>query len=1304
MTTLNPQLDREIDKTLDEEISGIIASTPNPTVKRPWTPSLHEQRVAKEKREALPPTPWGEVIGKVAEHDWIIPNIYRFLDRRLNREGDDNNYRPTEEQIDEIILEFDTKTMNRVVNDSLSYKDFQNQISYIRADKKRHMDLANAGGRGAFARVVVNMLDPVNFISGYAIGGIGAVRTGSQILRVAKVTGAAMVEGAITEALVRLGDESDMRDASDIAYAALGSGIFVGALNLRFKGIDAADFVSPGQRLKTKGLQTLTIFEGLKRSARHVDEMSVHAINEINTGIILRKAAERYDSIDSAVDSVIRRKSQELRKATQDLDKVILVGKKQAKLKADIKRLRKANKVEGGTPELRILRGQVKRLKKSGKKIEAVELERSVNERVKLDTQENSLQIELLQDQLRRSNIGKKIKKDEAVIANLSKMSRDEKIAYIIPDAKFEIKLLKQIEKRAKARRAREKVELAARIADAQVIVESKAKVDETTKQVKEILDHKEGSYEYMTDGATVQEGLDVMTVNTIHTEAVTKQLPLPAFLKNKIQSMYTTLDHSVSAEFRALKEVLFENPQGNVFAPETVAINKEINLDRIRSASKNSYWRGYLDWRKERGDSFKNTWLDMDNQKAEFNNKLFLQILYPDDIAPKPIKLAAEGANRQYNEALKLLKVHGVQGFEDVKSGNYIQRILNAQGVDDAVALHGRDEVIRLLARSYETGDWKLTPETAKDLARTRIDTSRDTTLSTILEDKTVRNQRIDERLEEELTAAGVEDDIIQQIINQRELDDIAENISNRARFGTGMNARIEIETSKGTLSMVDILETNVPQLMDDYAREAAGMSAFAQKGFKNPHQFRLMIDKAEKNISDAGSMPKAARIEQAQILRDGITMIMGRSIDKEPSGNIAKNLRRVREWTANTMLAQVGFAQVPELGRAFAEFGVWNTLSQIPATAIFRRRGARVDGTEAGSLKYPLAREAEEDLYHAYVGEESWETPVNMRAEEFGELAGNNWFGKAIDNINATGAKINNVLSGFQAVQGGINKVVQSAISNKMVRMAEGKLGRKNMFTKQTLNDMGWTDEFVDDLMKYIKDNPMHAEYNGKKIRLMNIKNMSHDMRHTYRIGTQRLGARMSQRSYIGETSQWMNTAMGKIITQFRSFSIVSLEKQLLHDINGDKVGAAMALSWATLLSMVTYSTQVTINSVGKDDPEEYLDKMLSDSSFIMGTLRKLPSTAGAFDIVLGVGGNIGAVPTSLGRYAQEGFGFSSIPAVSFLDKGRKVLSGFGDNARSDESDFIQMSKDSLKMVPLVGNILTGPLMNAGLNRLGD
>lgn len=483
---------------------------------------------------------------------------------------------------------------------------------------------------------------------------------------------------------------------------------------------------------------------------------------------------------------------------------------------------------------------------------------------------------------------------------------------------------------------------------------------------------------EIFTTGEAAEDFITSLIESMEHMpDPITIRYPTQA-IGDKIQSSFATLDNSDNLAIRALAHRLLENPQGGFLPLDTADALSHLYGNQIRSAVRNRLNEGYEEFAAARGINPITANLDFNNTKAEFYRNVFLQVYNKSPDADPHVAKAADGLRDGFAKALEIRKNNGEAGFENIVSkDNYIPIIFDGIGMNSVVAKTSKAAVVGAISRGYQTGARKIPKQYADKIAELQYTRTMNTTLSGRQSFERVVSREEEVDFVEGLRAAGIEEEVIEELLGDIEVRVQAESISNRAKLSLGIN----VNASYGNVKVIDLLNTDVSDLAESYFKEAAGGAALARHGFATERQFNEVVSAAEKYGRNIGLNPGRLQ-EEVQMLRDIGQMLRGRSIEENPNGGLSTGLRIGRAYTSMIRLQQIGFATIPEAARAISYLGLSTVLKSVPGTAIFRRRAAREGGLSSGELKEPELREIEFLL--GYVEEDSWLRPVSIKHED--------------------------------------------------------------------------------------------------------------------------------------------------------------------------------------------------------------------------------------------------------------------------------------------------------------------------------
>lgn len=749
--------------------------------------------------------------------------------------------------------------------------------------------------------------------------------------------------------------------------------------------------------------------------------------------------------------------------------------------------------------------------------------------------------------------------------------------------------------------------------------------------------------------------------------------LPFGRTVSKYLQGVYSTLSNSESFAVRGLNRMLFEAPQGGTARNLTASVLSSINQREIRAAMRNRLQEGYEDYARESGKVYraptkagKYMAREMDRElRQEFYKKVMIELQAPGTYSSNAIKHAAEGARDQFRVAGKKNKDNDVLGFEDIDLEQpYVTSVVSDANILQALKVHKRAKVRAVLARAYQTGgrpvgarkDGTFDDEAAGLIADAYIARALNNEVSVAESFRNTTGKDV-EKLEEALRKSGVEEDVIQAFLRSTAKDEATQHMSDRARMSLRPNLAAEVNG----LSAIDLFDSNLPKLLEAYTIEAAGGAALARLGFRSRQEFEDTLQAVHKHAINADLKNPHQIAEEIQFIRDGVDMIYGRSVNPHAGTRWSRNLSRLRDLTALLRLQAVGLAAIPESARGITNRGLKAWLREVPASASLIRGSStqREGGKFSGQLKDPELRELDEVI--GYAGEDHIIFQDHLiRAENIEEAGAEHW----VDQWLAQGKRIQGITSFFRAFQGGGEKIAARSLHRNMKEWmyGTGDLRLSDVHKAES----GLTDDFLKEMQDWVKANPKSEEFNGRNINIIDWAKMPEPMRERYQVGLTRLVQRDMLRPMVGETPIFMHKVLGQTITQFRSFSIASLDKQLIHDVRHDRAAGALILMWSVGLGAIAHSVAGTLNMD---------ENAFEPHNMLFGIWNRMGQTA-SMGLALDGLATLGVLPDELmaapNRYGFRSYGANSVPVIGMAEDVRGVFSKTADFLLDSDSNY--------------------------------
>lgn len=1253
----------------------------------------------KEAEEAMGPDAVAKGLNASASSVMTPFAIHRAWDRRSSQFEDDPTWEFTEELRTDLMHEYNKNEVSELES-AKSESEFLAKKRYIQEDRDRLYAKSALGMKGVVADVVLSMIDPVALTLGAGTGMIGVGARATGIAKAAKVAAMAGAENAFLEVLLAQGDTQHETIDTVIAF---GGGALIGAAMsplVRARGgrkVNLADEADDAFRLDA---ENFVADETMKNAPRPQTDIDTYKIQRyVNTrDIELNRAYKSGTAWDNAKFGEAKKRIKQidkelevesLRDASPDMHRdkireeqvsfIKQVEPERQKIKeqyseAIAKQQEKISKIEKNlakkdTPkqqaklwkeELKLkemqaeLTGKISQLESRLKaKIHKAEYKfrKATNKAAKrkVDTR-NTLLRERLQLQqgmdlaIKSRRVGKELK-------NWNNMTYAQKVNHIFGD---ELPSLSD----AAQRQARGRIDLNA---------EANVKIDETIGVDDEgiITDTKTAPL-----GSAGAAAAGFRPLHRLYDIASPVKVSIARFAHDGVKvpsslegwslfpkftkmahSAFTRLSKSDNFVIRGLNYHLLSAGQGGPANPSgAAAVWSDIYSKQFRSAVKNRVSEG-MDLYRKANNIGQMQMLFKPEVTHQFYKDVITEVRYPGSIADEGVKLAAEGCRDLFETAGNSMKAKGVKGFENLDlDRTYMPTIVDETRIATACREHGVHKVESLLSDAYQRGDYELPKETADYVARGYIARALDHSLKMNEFPSKVRNVDID-RMTKGMRDAGVPEDVIEYFIMESAESNLTQGMSNRAK----KSLKPDLQTELNGLKMIDMIESDVPKLLESYTREAAGSSSMARIGFKTRREAKEFLTEVKKDAYNLGHN-KADVDQEIQILSDCIDMIYGRSIEKDPGSAFIRNLSRVRDFTALMRLQSMGLSTIPEIARVTAKRGLGTVIDAVPDVGIFGTKGIRAGKKWSGELTNPKLKELEEMFY--ITGEDHILYPGYLRIDNIEESATYKSLGSYVDNCLARGRRVQEIVSAFRMMQGSGERLSLNALANKMKRWADDEIDLGKFLNQADINDAGWHDGFLDKVKEWMQANPKTEMHDGKEVRLFNIGKMPLEMRERIVLGLHQLTMRDMQRPMIGEMPTWMNKWFGSTLTQFRNFSLLSLNKQLIHDIRHDQMAGALILMHSMFLSYIAYGLKAINSGLGRSDQEAYLKNAFSPTGMTFGMFNNMGQLAS-----LGLAGDVlatlGALPSDwMAAPGKRGFRSMTAGSVPIVGMGADVL----------------------------------------------
>ena len=685
---------------------------------------------------------------------------------------------------------------------------------------------------------------------------------------------------------------------------------------------------------------------------------------------------------------------------------------------------------------------------------------------------------------------------------------------------------------------------------------------------------------------------------------------PVEAYLANGRFDMTSFL---LSSENR------ISNYLGRVLGEDAVGFRKEknqridpsadiIKTNTMKSSFANfykTYDGSYKEWAKESGFGFFKRTFNV--PRRQFGELVADAIENPNLPVSSSIRRAANKQAELQTDLLRSLKEAGVEGFEEVPENlSYFTHLWDSYKFTEAATRFREIDVVNLLSRSLLNGTEDLQEEAAQKIASAMVMKLRQSAAGMDagagrLFNATDRDVMRKILIEEDYMSEQEADDLL--ALFSKKPDGKPARAKRRLRFD--MNLSVGVVNRQGKqeiLRIKDLQERDAEQIFTSYASQMAGRIGLGRVGIKSETQFNKLLDR---NLSEAagreGNAGKSRAEKENLVSQTIFNMIVNRRapLASDPSGNFARSARLVQDYNFIRLMNQVGFAQVAELGNALAIGGVRGVLQSVPSIRAMLKRA------KDGEIEDSVLRDIESSIG---VGSDRLTMQAMNKADTIGVFSEGrgDLIDKALFAMQPL-KRLTSDISGMAPITLALERIAARCAVQTLTDMAF--TSRK--ISLDRLGGLGLDKDLTEKVLEQIRTNATTKKstlFRNREIKAINLSEWQDgEARDAFLIAISRWTRRSIQQNDVGNLNLYMTSTMGGILTQFRTFMLVSHAKQFLHNIRANDFKAYSAMMYSSAFAGLAYMAQTQLNSIGRKDKEEFLKERLSVESIAKASFQR-------------------------------------------------------------------------------------------------
>lgn len=268
-----------------------------------------------------------------------------------------------------------------------------------------------------------------------------------------------------------------------------------------------------------------------------------------------------------------------------------------------------------------------------------------------------------------------------------------------------------------------------------------------------------------------------------------------------------------------------------------------------------------------------------------------------------------------------------------------------------------------------------------------------------------------------------------------------------------------------------------------------------------------------------------------------------------------------------------------------------------------------------------------------------------------------------------------VTDVFSNYMAVsltRTMIKDIVKSVENGKKSSNIHGVRGK----------EYGFNEDVINRIYKEFKAHGEYANGNVFSMKKLGIENWDAKTRHDMTMILDNVTRRAILQGDEGTRRAWMNSPFAKMLLQFKSFAMYSLSKDFLFNLHTRDLRGAMVIAGSMGSGMMSYMALSYLNSIGREDQDEYLADRFSDKNLYSAMVAR--SGAGLLTTIFDTGMIFGGQDPMFihARSAAMGGNPSShitsqFPVLGVLDNSARFIGG----VTSDLFDYGTLSRETYK-----------------------
>lgn len=398
--------------------------------------------------------------------------------------------------------------------------------------------------------------------------------------------------------------------------------------------------------------------------------------------------------------------------------------------------------------------------------------------------------------------------------------------------------------------------------------------------------------------------------------------------------------------------------------------------------------------------------------------------------------------------------------------------------------------------------------------------------------------------------------------------------NKQNFLKHRRDVDLRTKIEGTNYRL--MDLVDTDIVNTWTGYSRRVAGASALARQG----------IQKSDKRDIINAILADQAASGGGALTKDYLEGVFSYFDGGAFAGGVNPWARRAMQATNLALLNGLGLTQLAETGVIVGAVG-WEAFSTTAGKELKDILAGRKSDALQELAPYIAGIDGEEHVFMDQLMLDEFRRDKGMQAE----------LGHWLDSMSVKARHIQGMVSGFyKTKQWGQRTAVRSVL----YRLADHFLKEGKELGTRRLHDLGLDPATEHRVAKYFMSGSVERGADGDVLKL-NFDKWDHMDRQDFALALNRHVHQVVQRAQRGESTVFMNTTEGKLLTHLKSFPLLAMQKQMLRNARIQDPEAAMSFMY----SLVTAGTVYAISQASKGNTQNLEPEQIIRGAIAMNNM---------------------------------------------------------------------------------------------------